>query len=138
MPTPDNSHINNYTKFRPYLTIPEMDVILGALKSTPDNIPVSLIRYLEGYIYKAKSGISSANYTARPRETLQSKLGFSDSTTTILTRNLSDLKLAAYQKWQNNPASCNPAELARVQMYRYENDLMDIEEEKRYEKSQGL
>lgn len=118
-------------KFRPYLSIPELREIVGALKQVSGNL--ILISYLESQIYKASSGLNQAQYTPTPRPTIQTKLGFGESPAASLTVSLGELKTAAYNKWLSSPVSCTIQELARARMYRYENDLMSPEEESDYE-----
>lgn len=123
LPTPSNNQ-----KFRPYFTPSELLEIISALKEQNKNR--NLIHYLEGFAIKIERGVLEPSITLQP--TITDKLELGDTNT-----NLGDLlakkKLAAYSKWKLFPASCSPNELAQAKMYRYENDLMDSQEESEYE-----
>ena len=113
-------------KYRPYFTGPELAEVQRALKLVSLN--VELIRYLETFSLKIASGIQEPNITLKP--TISERLGMSDRLPSL---NLSELKLAAYNKWLDSPQKCTPQEIARTLMFRYENDLMSEEEEREYE-----
>ena len=116
------------TKYRPYLTPLELAIIISSLKQTSSN--VSLIRYLEDFAFKISRDSIKPNLTLKPsiEESLELEL---ESRTSKPT--LHQLKVESYTKWLNNPSKCNASDIARVHMYRYENDLMDATEESEYE-----
>lgn len=116
------------TKYRPYLTPQELDIIISSLKTTSSN--VSLIRYLEDFAHKISRDSIKPNLTLKP--SLEDKLELNAPRARTMD-SLIALKSLAYQKWLNNPTKCTSSELARVHMYRYENDLMDATEESEYE-----
>lgn len=111
-------------KYRPYLTIEEMTEILSGTLSE------NLRFYLESFRRKCDSGTISPQHVATPRvSSMETKLGFSGGKT------LSESKEDAYKKLQNSGlGTLSVQEVARAQMYRYENDLMTREEEEEYEK----
>lgn len=116
------------TKYRPYLTPQELDIIISSLKTTSSN--VSLIRYLEDFAHKISRDSIKPNLTLKP--SLEDKLELNAPRARTMD-SLIALKSLAYQKWLTNPTKCTSSELARVHMYRYENDLMSPEEETEYE-----
>lgn len=126
------------TKYRPYLTPAELEIIILALKTTASN--PHLIHYLEGYKGKIDLGINSPNLTLTPRAGIADKLGLGldDSSSDTPIINLSDKRASAYNKWSQNPASCTPFEIELAHVYRFENDLMSPEEETIYLESQGV
>lgn len=124
------------TKYRPYLTPAELEIIITALKTTSSN--PHLIHYLEGYKGKIDLGINSPNLTLTPRPTLIDKLGLEDSSPDAPIANLSDKRAAAFLKWSQNPTICTPHEIELTHLYRFENDLMSTEEETIYLESQGV
>ena len=125
------------TKYRPYLTPAELEIIILALKTTASN--PHLIHYLEGYKGKIDLGINSPSLTLTPRATLMDKLGLGlESKDDSPPENLSDKRAFAYNKWNQNPASCTPFEIELAHLYRFENDLMSPEEETIYLESQGV
>lgn len=113
-------------KFRPYLTTSELDVVIGSLRKT-NSSPI-LIHYLSGFRDKITVGLVSPNLITKP--TLTDRLELSGSKVTI---DLVQSKQQAYEKWLVSSHTCSIQELARAQMYRYENDLMDAQEESEYE-----
>ena len=116
------------TKYRPYLTPQELDIIISSLKSTSSN--VSLIRYMEDFAFKISRDSIKPNLTLKPTLTESLELGLESR---MSKPTLHQLKVESYAKWLNNPAKCNASDIARVHMYRYENDLMSPEEESEYE-----
>jgi len=126
------------TKYRPYLTPAELEIIITSLKTTASN--PHLIHYLEGYKGKIDLGINSPNLTLTPRAGIADKLGLGlEGPTAELSQvNLSDKRHSAFLKWSQNPASCTPFEIELAHVYRFENDLMSQEEETIYLESQGV
>jgi hypothetical protein len=122
----NQSSNNSYTKYRPYLTLSELDTCISSLRGTGAN--PALIQYLSTFRDKISVGRIAPQVTLKP--SLQDKLGFSQKE---LTTNLVSQREQAYNKWLLSPLSCSIQELARSRMYRYENDLMSPEEESEYE-----
>ena len=111
-------------KYRPYFTLDELKELLNGLHSLQTR-PSGwhTISYLERYIQQIESEhIAPAIETQSQSKRKAPDLG------------LTELKLLAYKRWLLTPANCNSQEIARAQMYRYENDLMLPEEEQLYEK----
>lgn len=113
------------TKFRPYLTQDDLEIILASLKSTGSS-PI-LIHYLSGFQTKTELGLTSPALVTKP--TISDRLGLSPEP----ALSLSQLKEQSYQKWKANSSKCSAQEIARAMMYRYENDLMSPIEEAEYE-----
>jgi hypothetical protein len=117
------------TKFRPYLTLGELENCINALKETNRN--PALIRYLSSFQDKVSVGKIAPQLVTKP--TISDKLGL--STSHSIGESLAEQRLNAYLKWKESPSKCSIQELARARMYRYENDLMSTEEEAEYELS---
>jgi len=117
-------------KYRPYLSLSELTAISTALKTTALSSSFPLITYLDGYIIDINRGTRAASLETKPSfiETLHS--------TNPVVDEYQSLNLFA--KWSHFPASCSPAELLIVNEYRYFHDKMTEQEERDYEKSQGL
>lgn len=127
-----SNNSSNNQKFRPYFTPSELLEIISALKEQNKNR--NLIRYLEGFAIKIERGVLEPQLTLNPAPSIEQKLGFhEDHSNDSLGNLLAKKKLASYSKWKLFPASCSPNELAQAKMYRYENDLMDSQEEFEYE-----
>lgn len=111
-------------KFRPYLTGPELQLILAALKSQPSP-PVGLIRYLETFAIKIERGVIAPAVTLQP--TIEQKLGLipepampADSIQVLVTN---------YEMFPSERTKLSPRQLEAIQQYRFANDRMSEQEE---------
>ena len=130
MATGTRETIPSNQKVRPYFSSIELLEIIQALKE--QNKSKHLIHYLEGFAIKIERGILSPQLPIQP--SIEDKLELGTRPTQLdLGDMLTKKKLAAYSKWKLFPSSCSPNELAHAKLYRYENDLMDQEEESEYE-----
>ena len=124
--------------YRPSFTLAELEHILSREKAAL-NPNVSIIRNLDLYLFKARSGVVRESYVPNPRPTMSEKLGF--ETSALLTK-LADKKTRqtlAYAKYLDSGFSAMLAsEIEDSQMYRYENGYMNKEEEREWEKKQGV
>lgn len=127
-------------KFRPYLTLSQIQRILQYLKSTPQSEDGDLIATLETLVWKAGQGLQKPAYETAPP--WAQKLGLQSAPPK--TYSLRD-KLNMYAHWQahrNNPnAVFSKEQLAVIEEYRYTNNLMTPEEESAYSENllmQGL
>ena len=123
------------TKYRPYLTLPELDIIISSLKISGSN--PHLIHYLEGFKSKIDLGITSPNLTLTPRPTLSARLELGDAGDSTVNISIETKRSNAYTKWLSSPQRCTPLEIELTHLYRFENDLMSHEEETIYLQSQG-
>jgi hypothetical protein len=71
-----------------------------------------------------------------PAESMAQKLGFVTSTPPLF-KDVSRSGEEVYKIWQSNGV-ISPAELLILQEYKYTNDLMTPEQEKEYEKANGI
>ena len=125
------------TKYRPYLTLPELDIIISSLKISGSN--PHLIHYLEGFKSKIDLGITSPNLTLTPKLSVMERLGLDEPSldSLSLTPSIETKRSNAYTKWLSSPLKCSPYEIELAHVYRFENDLMSPEEESIYLQSQG-
>lgn len=121
-------------KFRPYFTASELLEIITALKERPNPRRLTICRYLEAFKLKIEAGILTPAHTTEP--SITEKLGFEDPSAHQSIHELSGE--AAYQKQLINPSHCTPKEIAAAMDWRYRNDLMSADEEKEYERANGL
>lgn len=122
------------TKYRPSLSLTEIQTIISSLHQTGGN--ATLIRKLDTFIKKASIGITAPSHVtySAPKQSLEDSLGFgSDSTSSNQSNESID---SLYTIWQNSPSALSPTQLATVNHYRYINDLMSPEEESKYESGQ--
>lgn len=120
-------------KYRPYFTAEELVEICACLKSNPTPKRMALVKYLERFLLDIQHSIRAPAYTETPRPTIGQKLGFD-----VIPVEPKISGEAAYQKQLINPLRCTPHEIEAAMEYRYLNDLMSPEEEKRYEESLGI
>ena len=123
------------TKDRPYLTLPELDIIISSLKTTCSN--PHLIHYLEGFKSKIDLGITSPNLTLTPRPGVMERLELGDTGDSTVSISIETKRANAYTKWLSSPQACTAHEIELTHLYRFENDLMSPEEESIYLQSQG-
>jgi hypothetical protein len=127
-------------KYRPYLTLPNLEVISTSLKGSigashpgSSTETLSLIRYIDKYISDIKSGLRESNHTLAP--TISESLGLSDAPKNDLGYSLESL-LETYNS--TGFTLLNSAQITIILEYRYENDLMSEQEEIQYEKDMGI
>lgn len=85
-----------------------------------------LLRYLESFSLKITRGIMQPQVTLQP--STEEKLGF---TPQAIQQSAQEL----WQEWLINPDKMTPPQMARIQQYRWENDMMDPVESAAYEDS---
>lgn len=120
---------NIQTKFRPSLTLDEINTIIAALQSTGES---KLVRKLHTFTLKAQVGITSPSHVTIHKQSLEDSLGFGSSPSTSST-NIEQTGEQLYEIWKTSPTSLSSAQLAKVHHHRYTNDLMTPEEESNYE-----
>ena len=116
-------------KYRPYLTLPELKILHQSCPSPP------LTLYLHRYIQDIESGSRESNYTPAP--SISQKLGFTPNEVDSKKDALLKRKKFMFDHWLvTGPKYMSEEELALVQEYRLENNLMSAKEE--YEYVEGL
>lgn len=120
------SNPNIQTKFRPSLTLDEINTIISALQPTGNN---QLIRKLNTFTLKAQIGITAPSHVTIPKQSLEDSLGFGYGSSNAIHQTAEQL----YTIWQTSPSSLSQSQLVQVSHYRYTNDLMSPEEESNYE-----
>lgn len=123
-----NSNQSIQTKFRPSLTLDEINTIVFLLNA---NGEAKLAKKLNTFILKAQIGITAPSHVTIPKQSLEDSLGFGSET---ISTNQTIEQL--YTIWQTSPASLSQSQLAQVSHYRYINDLMSPEEESKHEAGQ--
>lgn len=116
------------TKFRPSLTIDEINTIVFLLNA---NGEAKLAKKLNTFILKAQIGITAPSHVTIPKQSLEDSLGFGESNQST-NQTIEQL----YTIWQTSPTSLSQSQLAQVSHYRYINDLMSSEEEAKHEAGQ--
>ena len=110
-------------KYRPSLTIGEIQFVLSSINWSDNPEHSQLLRKLEVFTLKATHGITQASHVVVGKQSIESKLGFEADTTAE--------KLLEH--WKINPSRLSKTQLAVVNQHRYLNDMMTPEEEANYE-----
>lgn len=108
-------------KYRPYFTLAELKELHS------DNTSLSI--YLRRFIEDIEQGNRKVNHISKP--SMAQKLEFELPDIDVSIAQL--LKLFA----ESGTANMREKQIEKVQQHRYENDMMDKEEEKEWEKLQG-
>lgn len=127
-------------KYRPYFSLPELKTILHSLKEQ-SNPPIGLIRYVDKFISDIDDGFRKESHSLKPRISLESSLGFVESSESSEPDDLISSLQKLYKEFlQSNQSfsGFSSKQIILIQKYRYENDLMTQEEESIFEQSQGV
>lgn len=127
-------------KYRPYFSLPELKTILQSLKEQ-SNPPIGLIRYVDKFISEIDDGFRKESHTIKTRIDIRTDLAVSlglDSESVIDPISESEKLYHRFILAQRSFSGFSSKEIILIQKYRYENDLMDREEESIFEKSQGV
>lgn len=121
-------------KYRPVLTSNQISHLISLCKKDLSNDSLSVIAVLAPFKTKIENhGIMPA-YVIQNKPSLLESLGFeNDNNFSNLSREESTQK--AYDRWLQNPDSCNVDELTMVQEHRYLNELMTSEESQDFERN---
>lgn len=118
---------NPEIKYRPSLTVSEIETILEGLEYHPSN-PASEISVLKSklnvFVKKATHGITKPAHVAVGKESIESSFGFS-----------SDTRIKTLYEFWRNPAHTlpfSPAQLELIWEYAFQNDLLSPEESEMY------
>jgi len=120
-------------KFRPYLTITQLNYFLDLMQSddraATENLRKNTTQELKLFLLKHEYGGVTPAFVSTGRKSIADKLGL-DLADPLQARE------AAYATWTANPQLCTAEEIKMAQLYRYENNLMSPSEEAEYE--QGI
>lgn len=114
-------------KYRPSLTLPQMQCILGLCLNAPDpNNPEikKITNVLRPMIYKASEGITQPAFISMPKQSLDDSLGFSATPSEDPNKLLWEL----YQKG----IKMNDEKMMDALGYAFTNDLLTPEQEEQY------
>lgn len=121
-------------KYRPYFSYPELKRIHELVAISGDARDTVLLNYLHIFIYKIDAGIKDSALVLEPRKSLEERLELSLTLPESISSstNFGALRFEAYKKFIENPVSLTPLELSRAHEYRYEQGIMNSEEEDQY------
>lgn len=122
----------SHQKFRPAFTKQEILYLIDLCgrdkRETTTELAFTLAARLRIFALKADLGIVSPAFTSTEKQSLAEKLGME-------AESPADRRAAAYAKWKENPGFCTESELKLSFTYRFENGLLNPEEERDYEQS---
>ena len=123
------------SKYRPYLTIRQIQKILSTLKGNPEPEDSELISSLELLIFKANQGLSKPSYTPAPSWAQKLEMATPNKRKYTLNE-----RVNLYVKWKHLHATdpskhFSPDEIAVINEYRYTSSLMSDTEELEYTNS---
>jgi len=119
--------VERQSKYRPALSAAQILYLVKLLESQPGEYAVSLCKQLKLFQAKMQLGIVSPAFVGAPKLSIEDKLG--------LTEVVSDRRKLAYTLYYETPELCTPEEVQLALTFKYENNLMDKEEEEEYEKT---
>ena len=126
-------------KYRPYFTLPELESLRDSLAVSLTSHPsiANLHSYLHKYILDITHGVRKENHTLLPSKA--ESLGLdspSDPENPSLPEKSDRLLYESYLSQASTFVNFTPAQITRVQAYRYLQGLMSQEEEFAYEQSE--
>lgn len=119
-------------KYRPVLTGPQISHLISLCKRDGSRDSLSCLSQLVLYEFKIQNEITKPVYASTPKIELVDQLGFSDSAMPAE----SDIHIspeALYNLWMVKPEDLTVHQINLVQQYRYENNKMTLDEEKKFE-----
>lgn len=131
-------------RYRPSLTVSEIEHAILLAKSNPSDASYSLLSRLVPFLAKITVGSISAAYdpatgsagSASQSLTLEQQLGIPTLSVAGVASKEEYWK-DCYQKYEANPDLCTIAETAAAKEHMYLNDLMTMEEEFEFEQSKS-
>lgn len=117
--------VERQSKYRPALSAAQILYLVKLLESQPG--AVKLCKQLKLFQAKMQLGIVSPAFVGAPKLSIEDKLG--------LTEVVSDRRKLAYTLYYETPELCTPEEVQLALTFKYENNLMNKEEEEEYEKT---
>jgi len=118
-------------KYRPSLTLAQLTHISNLCKQQQPltQMDAEIIGIIAPFMAKVVNGAVAPAYQVAPRISIEEQLGMKPDTLAIT---FAARKYEAYQRSEIDRASCSLDDLELAQLYRYENDLMSVEEEEAY------
>jgi hypothetical protein len=120
-------------RFRPVLTGAMITHLITLCKADGSSASLACLSQLALYEYKIQNALSTPAYQEKPREKLINSLGFEDSSESTESERIHISVEALYNLWLASPKDLTVSQLIEVQRYRYENNKMTVDEEKKYE-----
>ncbi len=131
--------------YRLTLTSSQITYLTTLCKSSPSRESIEILKKLEVYGFKISNGITKPAYIASPPQSLEDKLGFSESSTiaeevtnTVALLGLWEESKQLYHRWLESPSTLSAKEIGMVMDYKYGEGLMTPGEKERYEEDNGL
>lgn len=127
-------------KYRPVLSSSQITHIISLAKADASQASLDVVKALAMYEFKIQNDVVTPAYTETVKQSLEEQLGFvvsspESSHDPVISTNpiITELHNTLYETWLKNPSSLSVTQLAQVQKWRYENDMMTLDEERKYE-----
>jgi hypothetical protein len=127
--------LSDHAKYRPVLLSHQIAHICDLCRRDGSNQSLEVLAVLTMYEFKIKNRAITPAYTSTPKQSLEASLGFEKDIPhgnphvhhTVHTDE------ALYSIWADDPGLLNVEQLKRVRTYRYTNNKMTNDEERKYE-----
>ena len=116
-------------KYRPVLTSTQIAHVITLCKKDLSGESLSVISTLAPFMAKIENNGITPAYKTEAKSSLFELLEYQENGLI----NYDAMRFKIYQKWIDNPESCNAEELEKVLEYKYGNELMTPEELKDYQ-----
>ena len=116
-------------KYRPVLTSTQIAHVITLCKKDLSGESLSVISTLAPFMAKILNNGIRPSYKTETKNSLLESLEYQENGRI----DYDAMRFKVYQKWIDNPDSCNGAELEQVQDYKFGNGLMTPEELRDYE-----
>jgi hypothetical protein len=124
--------LSENAKYRPVLLSHQIAHICDLCRRDGSNQSLEVLAVLTMYEFKIKNRAITPAYTSAPRENLSSALGFTEPKSEHHAHTVHTDE-ALYSIWADDPGLLNVEQLKRVRTYRYTNNKMTNDEERKYE-----
>jgi hypothetical protein len=124
------------TKYRPVLTAQQISHLVTLCKRDGSRDSLSCLGQLVLYEFKIQNELLQPALISAPKEKLINSLGFDDGEESNPRKGTEGIHIPAetlYNLWLVSPQELTVHQLGEVQKYRYENNKMTVDEEKKYE-----
>jgi hypothetical protein len=129
--------LSDHAKYRPVLLAHQIAHICDLCRRDGSNQSLEVLATLTMYEFKIKNRAITPAYVQQPKQSLEASLGFSsnDSPGGYIQAHKDHVHTdeALYSIWADDPGLLNVEQLKRVRTYRYTNNKMTNDEERKYE-----
>lgn len=128
--------LSDHAKYRPVLLSHQISHICDLCRRDGSNASLDVLATLTMYEFKIKNRAITPAYVQQPPKSLVHDLGFNADPPQgypELSKHTAHTDEALYSIWADDPGLLNVEQLKRVRTYRYTNNKMTNDEERKYE-----